>query len=282
MVLYVQPELSKYTGRVIYKLIFPDRKVYVGYATTSHKRIEGHKKESYAKTDGEWKCQNRCKEAIREFGWENMQVEIMEFVPKWTSLRDRERYWIAQYTSYDPEYGYNSNKGGGGPAPGAYKHTTETKAKISASCMGKGTKSVTSCKIKEEYSDGTQLVEFVSYASAREAERQTGVAHEKISNCCLKKINSIGGRYWHFTKKDELVGVHRVPRIGDKPMPGNEQRKRAVFSVSPEGVKQLHESVHAAARTLSKSTGKKFDYSAISKCCHKKSTHHQGYKFYFA
>ena len=322
---YIQPELCKYTGRTIYKLIFPDKKVYIGLATVSHKRIDGHKKEAYAKTDGKWTCNTKCKMAIREFGWDNLKVEIMEFVPKWTSLRDRERYWIAQYQSWKEEYGYNSNKGGGGVIRHAAEakakisaanmgkthteehkakisaaaigrtHTTEAKAKISAGLMGrtvteetraKLSKPVTSCKILEEYANGTQLVEFVSYASAHEAERKTQVNHGNISNCCLKKNKSAGGFLWFYTEENHppqiiWVGEHIVPRIGDKPMPGNEQRKRAVISTSPGGEKQRHKSVSAAARTLSKSTGKKFDHSNISKCCSSKykQTHHHGYTF---
>jgi len=282
MVVYIQPEFCKYTGRTIYKLIFPDRKVYIGLASISHKRIEGHKSEAYAKTDGEWTCNNRCKTAIRDFGWDNVKVEIMEFVPKWTSLRDRECYWIAQYQSWKKEFGYNSNKGGGG----VIQHTEEAKAKISA---GQEKKPVTSCKILEEYANGTQLVEFVSYPSAYEAERKTQVDQSSISHCINKNKKSAGGFLWFFTEENHppqiiKVGTIRVPRIGDKPMPGNEQRKRAVISKSPGGKKQRHEGARAAARTLSKATGKKFDQGNITKCCSSKykAKSHHGYTFCYA
>lgn len=296
MVVYIQPELCKYTGRTIYKLIFPDRKVYIGLASISHKRIEGHKTEADAKTDGDWKIKTRCKNAIRDFGWDNVKVEIMEFVPKWTSLRDRERYWIEQYQSWKKEFGYNMNKGGGG----VIQHTEEAKAKMSAGLMGHAVteetrakisaatdkKPLTSCKILEEYANGTQLVEFVSYESAHEAERKTQVNQANISQCCLKKKKSAGGFLWFYTAENHppqiiWVGKHIVPRIGDKPMPGNEQRKRAVISKSPDGKKQRHESVNAAARTLSKATKKKFSQSAISKCCNGDRKSHHGYTFCF-
>ena len=316
MVVYIQPEFCKYTGRTIYKLIFPDRKVYIGLASISHKRIEGHKSEAYAKTDGEWTCNNRCKTAIRDFGWDNVKVEIMEFVPKWTSLRDRECYWIAQYQSWKDEYGYNSNKGGGG----VIQHTEETKAKMSAANMGKTlteehkaklsaakmghmvteetktkisaalmgntcapTKPVTSCKILEEYPNGTQLVEFVLYPSIAEAEKKTKVSHKNISHCINKNTKSAGGFLWFFTEENHppqiiKVGTIRVPRIGDKPIT-REQSKRAVISKSPGGKKQQHKSAYAAARTLSKATKKKFSASAITACCKGKRTRHHGYTF---
>jgi group I intron endonuclease len=319
MVVYIQPEFCKYTGRTIYKLIFPDRKVYIGLASIFHKRIDKHKSEAYAKTDGDWKIKTRCKNAIRDFGWDNVKVEIMEFVPKYASLRDRETYWIEQYQSYKKEYGYNSNKGGGGPMAGVYKHTEETKAKISAGLMGHTVteetkakisaglmghtvteetkakmsaglmgndyapkKPATSCKILHEYADGDQLVEFVLYVSTRDAAKKTKVAQQDISACCLKKRNSAGGFLWFFTAENHppqiiKVGTIRVPRIGDKPRPPIHKRK--VISVSPSGEKQLHEGARASGRTLSKSTGKKFDPGTISACCRGERKSHHGYTF---
>ena len=46
-----------------------------------------------------------------------------------------------------------------------------------------------------------------------------------------------------------------MDNIGVKPRP----YARAVFSTSPGGKKQRHEGGHAAERTLSKATGKKFE-----------------------
>ena len=60
-------------------------------------------------------------------------------------------------------------------------------------------------------------------------------------------------------------------------------RTRAQSSrTSPDGEKQQHEGSRAAARTLSKSTGKKFDQSNITKCCKGNATHHHGYTFCYA
>ena len=102
--------------------------------------------------------------------------------------------------SDDPKYGYNSNPGGGGPT----KHTAEAKAKMSAKKMGhtnSPTKPVTSREIKEEYADGTQLVEFVSYASAAEAEKKTKIVIPHTSPpAVLRSVDSAGNRFWHFTK----------------------------------------------------------------------------------
>lgn len=154
--------------------------------------------------------------------------------------------------------------------------TEETKAKMSAN---RPKNPVTSREILESYDDGTQLVEFVSYAFATEAERKTKVTQTNITKCCLEKRKSAGGRFWHFTKEGDLVGKHRVDNIKVKPPPN----ARTVISTSPapERKKQRHEGGCAAGRTLSKSTGKKFSQTKISACCNGKRTHHHGYTFCF-
>ena len=285
--------VSKYNGACTYLILSPKGTPYVGQAQKFHRRMWGHKSKGKLAwiNHAKWKAGKHKHKvcaicfAIHKYGWENMRVIILEKYSEWTQqlLDDREQYFIRFYDSL--KNGYNCNEGGN--RAGVIKHTAEAKAKISAKQMGNTnslTKPVTSCLIKEEYADGTQLVEFVSYASAAEAEAKTGVSNADISNCCLKKKNSAGGRFWHFTKEDELEGLHRVPRIGDKPTVGKSTHKRALFSESPGGVTQLHESAAAAGRDLSELTGKKFSQGHISSCCNPKSkrTRHFKYTFYFA
>ena len=292
MVVFSIPEDASYNGRAIY--MFADRlaKGYIGKSVTFKDRVSSHRRASRAKKDGDWKSKSVWNEAIRRIGWHNLTVMILEFVPEGVSLIKRERYWIARLKTKYPN-GYNKNEGGGGVT----RHTEEAKAKISAGNKGKKrsaetrakmsakkmgntnapTKPVTSREIKKQFADGTQLVEFVLYASAREAERKTKVSNAHISNCCLENHNSAAGRFWHFTEDGDLVGEHRVDNIRVKPRPN----ARAVFSKSPGGEKQRHEGSRAAERTLSKATGKKFSQSHISKCCNGNATHHHGYSFCF-
>ena len=278
MVVFSFPEERKYHGRVIYYFRCPLEFAYVGYASDFKARVDNHKRDSCAIKDGDWKSKSIWNEAIRRIGWDNLRVKILEYVPEGVCMKTRERWWIAKLKTQDPN-GYNSNKGGGGPAPGAYKHTEEAKAKMSAKAAKKP---VTSREIKEQFADGTQLVEFVSYPSAMEAERKTGVGNQDIANCCNGNKNSAGNRFWHYTKEGDLEGTRRVQSIGDVPMPGNEQRKRAVISTSPGGEKQRHEGASAAGRTLSKLTKKKFDQGNITRCCQGKYTRHHGYSFCYA
>jgi len=301
MVVFSFPEdgksTSKYNGACIYLIVSPDGKPYVGQAKKFRNRMVGHKSDGKLAriNHAKWKAGKHDKVcaisfAINKHGWENMEISILEKYVVWDQqlLDSREQYFIRFYDSF--KNGYNSNEGGNGGGP--THHTEETKAKMSASSMGHTntpTKPVTSGKIKKSYSDGTQLVEFVSYLGACEAGRKTGVDKSDITNCCLKNRNSAGGFFWFFTEDNHppqtiRVGTIRVPHIGDVPKVGKSTHKRAVFSKSPGGEKQLHESAAAAGRTLSKATGKKILRSMICACCISKykRTHHHGYTFYFA
>ena len=285
----------EYNGACIYLICSPDGTPYVGQAKKFRKRMRCHKSNGKLAWihHGKYQAGESKKKvcaisfAINKHGWENMQITILQKYSVWDQqlLDSREQYLIRFYDSF--KNGYNSNEGGNRCKP--HPCSEETKAKISAGLMGIGAKAVTSCEIKESYSDGTQLVNFVQYPSAMEAQKKTGVYFVNISECCNKKTKkSAGGRYWFFTKQNHppqiiKVGTIRVPRIGDIPMPGNEQRKRKFFSESPSGEKQLHESLSAAERTMS-TEKKKFNKNGIFRCCSSKhkQTHYHKYKFWFA
>ena len=266
----------KYNGACIYLICSPDGKPYVGQAKNFRKRMNNHKSNgklawiNHAKHQA-GKRKNKVQSisfAINKHGWENFEITILQKYSVWDQqlLDSREQYFICFYDSF--KNGYNSNEGGNRCKP--HPCSEETRAKLS--------KPVTSREIKEQFNDGTQLVEFVSYPSAREAARKTKVAQGTISDCCNGKNNSAGNRFWHFTKEGDLDGEHRVDNIGVKLRPN----RREVISKSPGGKKQQHESLLAAARTLSKSTGKKFSQGHISKCCNGNATHHHGYTFCYA
>jgi len=286
---------SKYNGACTYLIVDPTLTPYTGQTVAFRDRMTRHKSDGKLALirHAKWKAGKRKNKvnaicfAIQKYGWENMRVIILEKYSEWDQqlLDDREKHFIRFYDSF--KNGHNCNEGGNGGGP--THHTEKTRAKMSASKKGhthSPTKPVTSCLIKEDYADGTQLVEFVSYAGAREAARQTGVASATISQCCQKKANSAGGRYWFFTEENHppqiiWVGEHIVPRIGDKPRAMGCSHKRKLFSQSPEGVKQLHESSSVAGRDLS-TPKKKFDYRAISACCRGERPRHWGYTFWYA
>jgi len=284
MVVFSLPE---YKGACIYLILSPNDKPYTGQTVAFLQRMTSHKSQGkLAKVNhAKWKADKNKKKVcaisfgIHKHGWENMKIIILEKFSEWTQqlLDEREKHFIRVYDSY--KKGYNCNEGGNGNS--GFKHSEETKAKWSA--MRKGintspTKPITSCKIKKEYPDGTQLVKYVFYASAAEAERKTGIKQTNISKCCHKQKKSSGARFWHFREDDDVEGEHRVPRIGDVPR----YHKRPLFSESREGEKLLHWGSGAAEKTLTKLTGKKFSHAHISSCCRGKRKSHCKYKFYWA
>lgn len=73
--------------------------------------------------------------AIRKYGQENFKLTLLEDDIPDELAASREQYYISSYNSfYDSGEGYNMTRGGGGVV--GYKHTDETKAKISNSLKG--------------------------------------------------------------------------------------------------------------------------------------------------
>lgn len=89
------------------------------------------------------------------------------------------------------------------------KHTEETKRKISKSNIGKHSNKLTEEQIEKIKNNApsnkpvSQLNvttnEVINiYRSTREAERQTGIPHQNIAECCKGKRKSAGGYKWEY------------------------------------------------------------------------------------
>lgn len=99
----------------IYKVTNPKGEVYIGCSKDLDKRENDYKLLKV-------KTQPLILESLYTYGWVNHTFEILEYV---VNLREREKYWIEKFDSFNK--GLNSNKGGGGPET----HTEETKKLIS-------------------------------------------------------------------------------------------------------------------------------------------------------
>lgn len=87
----------------VYLLIFPDWKLYVGYATGDPRN----------RWDGGTNYQHNPKlqQAIKDAGWENIKkILLVENVPLWQAWRF-ERYFIRLFDTMYPN-GFNMNSGG--------------------------------------------------------------------------------------------------------------------------------------------------------------------------
>ncbi len=91
---------------LIYKIVFPNDKVYIGQTKNLKRRISDHKYDSKSKS-----LRVYC--AIRKYGWEKIRFEVIEEnLPSMLEANTREIYWIETYKSRDPEFGYNMARGG--------------------------------------------------------------------------------------------------------------------------------------------------------------------------
>ena len=94
----------------IYKLTSPVGKVYIGKAANVKKRWNAHYNESLKN-----RYQTHLYRAIRLYGWDAFQKEIIDTVETKEEANQKEIYWIALYHSFeDHEKGYNETPGGDG------------------------------------------------------------------------------------------------------------------------------------------------------------------------
>lgn len=93
---------------VIYLLRSPSGKVYIGKSTNYKKRWAAHKHEAESGRPG------YLYGAIRKYGWDSFEKEVLEVVEKEENLSDREIFWISQFNAMDRKTGYNLNPGGTG------------------------------------------------------------------------------------------------------------------------------------------------------------------------
>lgn len=120
--------------RLIYKITNTiNNKCYIGKSTENYfeTRIYRHKTETS-------KHSTHFGRAIRKYGWESFDVEIVERNISEENIDQREIYWIDFYNSFDG--GYNSTRGGEGGNTYAKKTKQEMDVigkKISKGISGK-------------------------------------------------------------------------------------------------------------------------------------------------
>lgn len=91
----------------IYKITFPNNKIYIGLSNDIKRRMSEHNTFSKAKTP--------CDLAIKKYGKiTNIDIlETYEAVDR-KFLEEREKYWIKYYHSNNKKIGYNLTEGGDG------------------------------------------------------------------------------------------------------------------------------------------------------------------------
>ena len=104
---------------LIYRLISPDGKCYIGQTTKGKRRFFS---KGYTHNSG-------LTNAIKEYGLKNFKKEILEECLTADEANEREKYYIKLYQSTDKSKGYNISTGGAGGFNGLH-HSEKTIAQI--------------------------------------------------------------------------------------------------------------------------------------------------------
>ena len=113
---------SQQTGTIYLLTCTVNGKKYVGQTRQKlGRRITEHKRDSSINRPG-------VDHAIFVHGWEKFTVEVLEICPV-DKLNEREMFWIRELNTKAPN-GYNLTDGGDGCT--GYKHTAESRSKMSA------------------------------------------------------------------------------------------------------------------------------------------------------
>lgn len=114
---------------IIYKIIFPNNKSYIGQTIKSLKQRQSEHFSELQRSDF------KVYRAIKKYGWENLKWEIIEEIKgsiQHPLLNEREIYWISYFNTY--KNGYNSTIGGYGSK--GYKPSLKELKRMSDSMKG--------------------------------------------------------------------------------------------------------------------------------------------------
>lgn len=181
--------------------------IYIGYSSNLHNRKNYYKTINISN-------QLLIKESIKEYGWEQHLFEIIEYCDK-TQLKEREKYWIKHYDSFNN--GLNMNSGGGGPI----SHSPETRDKISKANKGKiqsldsSIKKSKSMKNKNnipifQFSlEGTLMAKYNSITEACLILNKPNFMGN-ITACCKGRLKTVLGYRWSYScdKKEKIKISH--------------------------------------------------------------------------
>ena len=174
---------------IIYRFKFPNDKFYVGQTINLKSRMANHKKVAKEKI-----YNTPLYNAIRKYGWENLEIEIL-LKCNVQDVDELERLYIAKLKTLDREFGYNLDTGG----VLNKKHSSSTRTKISNTNKNK---SVHIFRTRtKKIACYTLEMEFVGiYESASEAARIHGVAANTIARVARGGRKSSCGFIWKWVK----------------------------------------------------------------------------------
>lgn len=128
--------------------------------------------------------------ALHKYNKEDFQWTIIDTALSADELNQKEKYWIKQYDTLNPEKGYNLLPGG--------KHYNPTKEQIQYARN----------KFVEKYSNNINIVKKKKnilcvetreiFITAAEASRKMNIHHGHITEAANGKLNTAGGYHWEW------------------------------------------------------------------------------------
>lgn len=136
---------------IIYKINFPNGKIYIGQTVQPiKKRFYSHKYSALNNKDiTKFSKGSRIGRAIRKYGLEIDWFETLEECYNIQNLNDREKFWIKKINSNNNKIGYNLDTGGKNT-----KKSISTKRKISESSIEKWKDPLIAEKMREGLKKG--------------------------------------------------------------------------------------------------------------------------------
>lgn len=172
----------------IYKLTFPNGKVYIGQTRNFKERVYKHNYNSHDRNNKYYT--KFLYKAIRKYGWENVTKEIIKRC-KESRVDFWEQKFIKQFRSIDRKFGYNLDSGGN-------KQKIRSKSTIEKIIIKKRK------PILQIDANTGKIIR--SWDSATQAGKKLKLAESGIGKACAEKISyaTCGGFIWIFKKDYSL------------------------------------------------------------------------------
>ena len=177
--------------------------------------------------------------AIRKYGKDNFQVEVIEVIENdkgYNFLKEREKYWIKEFDSYNREVGYNLTLGGDGTF-GRF-HSDETKEKMRQKALGRIVSEETKLRMSLNSGSIKKVSMFTlddelikTFRSATDAAKEIKCDRSNVTACVKGKQKTCKGFKFRYTDEpltDPLPEIKIEPKEKLPKPPMSEDVKKRI------------------------------------------------------
>lgn len=225
----------------IYKLTFPNKKIYIGQSTNIENRFGGHRRDGMRCFNKNKKIKNitKLRGAYKKYQWNEVSYEIIDTCLL-EELNDKEIYYVALYDSF--KNGLNCTTGGNQN----FKRSKETLIKLRLINLGKY--------------GGVQAMPFYidenRYVSILDASVKLHIPHKTIHN----RLNSKNEKYSSYKYED----ISRIPirkKINNKGI--KIKINNIIYNSASEASMQLNIAISTILRRAKSKSKKFYNYEIV-------------------